>query len=101
VAHEARIDGRTLRLTLKELAILEYFMQHPGALLTQVQIEEHVWNFDFASDSNLVEVYVARLRRTMAAAGLPNPWVTVRGGGYRFEPHRLDAASSPAGHARG
>jgi two-component system OmpR family response regulator len=93
-ARQARVRGHPVHLTRKELAILEYFMQHPGVLLTHTQVQEHVWNYDFESESNLVEVYMARLRRAMGGAGLPNPWVTVRGGGYRFEPQRL-CDSSP------
>jgi DNA-binding response OmpR family regulator len=93
VARQARIRGRPVDLTLKELAILEHFMRHPGALLTPSHIQEHVWNYDFDRESNLVEVYMARLRRRLSDAGLPNPWATVRGGGYRFEPHRLSDSS--------
>jgi DNA-binding response OmpR family regulator len=102
VARQVSVRGSTIGLTLKELAILEYFMRHPGALLSATQIQEHVWNYDFESESNLVEVYMARLRRRLAEAGLPDPWVTVRGsgGGYRFEPRRL-ADSSLAAPGRG
>jgi two-component system OmpR family response regulator len=102
VARQVTVRGDTIGLTLKELAILEYFMRHPGALLSATQIQEHVWNYDFESESNLVEVYMARLRRRLGEAGLPDPWVTVRGagGGYRFEPRRL-AESSPAAPGRG
>jgi two-component system, OmpR family, response regulator len=98
VAREARVWGEALGLTLKELAILEYFMRHPGALLTSTQIKEHVWNYEFESESNLVEVYMARLRRRLTTAGLPDPWITVRGtgGGYRFVPGRLSDPSPGA-----
>ena len=96
VAREARVGGRALRLTLKETAILEYFMHHPGALLTHTQVKEHVWNYDFESDSKLVEAYISRLRRRLAAEGLANPWTTVRGGGYRFEPRRLSGSTHEA-----
>jgi DNA-binding response OmpR family regulator len=83
---------------MKELGILEYLMHHPDQLITTEQIEEHVWNYDYVSGSNLVEVYIGRIRRKLAAAGLPNPFATVRGGGggYRFEPQRLSCASSAA-----
>jgi DNA-binding response OmpR family regulator len=102
VARQVRVRGQTVGFTLKELAILEHFLRHPGALLTPTQIREHVWNYDFESESNLVEVYMARLRRRLAEAGLGDPWVTVRGpgGGYRFEPRRLSDPSR-AGRGRG
>jgi DNA-binding response OmpR family regulator len=79
-------------LTAKEFAILEYFLHNPGRVLTREQIEEHVWNYDFASESNLVEVYVANIRRKLAAAGAPRTVTTVWGAGYRYEaPRRLRA----------
>jgi DNA-binding response OmpR family regulator len=81
---EVTVRGRPLRLTAKELSILEYFMHHPGRPLTRVQIEDHVWNYDFAGESNLVEVYVGRIRRKLAAAGAGDTIATVRGIGYRL-----------------
>ena len=78
---------RNLRVPLrsKELAVLEYFMHHPGQLLTKTQLEEHVWNYDFTAESNLVESYVAPVRRKLTAAGAADPITTVRDAGYRFE----------------
>ena len=61
------VNGQRVELTTKELSILEYFLHHPNRVLTRKQIEDHVWNYDFASESNLVEVYIARLRRKLAA----------------------------------
>jgi DNA-binding response OmpR family regulator len=83
-AREATIRGRPIDLTAKELAILEYFMHHPGRALTRRQIEDHVWNYDFMGESNLVEVYVGRIRRKLAAAGAGDAIATVRGVGYRL-----------------
>jgi DNA-binding response OmpR family regulator len=84
VSREVTVGGRPLQLTAKELAILEYFMHHPGRVLTRVQVEDHVWNYDFAAESNLVEVYVGRIRRKLAAAGAGDAIATVRGVGYRL-----------------
>ena len=88
-------EGRTVRfrdnpvdLSAKEFAILEYFLHNPGRVLTREQIEEHVWNYDFASESNLVQVYVANIRRKLAAAGAPRTVTTVWGAGYRYEAPR-------------
>lgn len=86
VAHALTVEGREVQLTVKEFAILEYLMHHPNRVLTKSQIEQHVWNYDFDSTSNLVEVYVARLRRKLAAQGAPDPILTLRGVGYRFAP---------------
>jgi len=84
-ARIATVDGRPVVLTAKEFSILEYFLHNPGRVLTRTQVEEHVWNYDFDSASNLVEVYVGRIRRKLAAEGLPGLLVTVRGAGYRLD----------------
>jgi DNA-binding response OmpR family regulator len=93
---QVTVEGRTVLMTAKETAILEYLLHHPGRVLTKAQIEEHVWNYDFASESNLVEVYIGRIRRKLGAAGLPDPIVTLRGEGYRFDSSRLCEPSSAA-----
>jgi DNA-binding response OmpR family regulator len=93
-ARTAAVLTRALRLTAKELNILEYFMHHSGQVLTRSQVEQHVWNYDLAPASNLVEVYIGRIRHKLADAGATDPFVTVRGEGYRFEPPDLCDASS-------
>ncbi|MEA2683349.1 MAG: hypothetical protein QOK05_1677 [Chloroflexota bacterium] len=80
------VDGRPVDLTSKEFAVLEYFLHNPRRLLTRSQVEEHVWNYDFESESNLVEVYVGRIRRKLLAAGMDGLLTTVRGAGYRLDP---------------
>jgi DNA-binding response OmpR family regulator len=85
-SHTLSVDGTRVELRAKEFAVLQYFMLNPGRLLTRTQVEEHVWNYDFQADSNLVEAYIARIRRKLAQAGADDPFVTVRGAGYRFEP---------------
>jgi two-component system OmpR family response regulator len=82
------VSAEPVVLTSKEFSILEYFLHNPGRLLTRTQIEEHVWNYDFDSDSNLVEVYVGRIRRKLSAAGMTTLLSTVRGAGYRLDPPR-------------
>ncbi|HEY8678087.1 MAG TPA: response regulator transcription factor [Candidatus Dormibacteraeota bacterium] len=72
-------------LTAKEFGILEYFVHHPGRLLTRRQIEDHLWDYAFVSGSNVVDVHIKRIRRKLRAAGLPDPIVTLRGSGYRLE----------------
>ncbi len=85
-AHSLTVGGKEVRLTAKEFAILEFFMHNPGRLLTRSQVLEHAWSYDFEGGRNLVEVYMARLRHKLAAAGAGDPFVTVRGAGYRLEP---------------
>jgi DNA-binding response OmpR family regulator len=84
VGREVTVRERPIELTAKELAVLEFFMHHPGRALSRAQIEDHVWNYDFAGESNLVEVYVGRIRRKLAAAGAPDMISTARGIGYRI-----------------
>ena len=81
---EARHGGETVELTNKEYVLLEYFMRHPNIVLTRTMIEEHAWDYDFDSMSNLVDVYVRRLRRKLGDAGKGEVIQTVRGAGYRL-----------------
>ena len=85
-AHALKVSGKSVELTAKEFAILDFFMHHPGRLLSRAQIIEHVWDYDFDGGHNLVEVYMGRLRRKLTEAGAPDPFVTIRGAGYRLEP---------------
>ena len=83
-AHVLTVAGKVVELTAKEFAILEYFMLNRGRLLTRGQILEHVWDYDFDGGRNLVEVYIGRLRGKLTGAGASDPFVTVRGAGYRY-----------------
>lgn len=97
-AHLVTISGRRLTLTAKELLILEYLMLNAGRLLSRSQIAEHTWGYDFSSDSNLVDVYVARLRRKLEAEAVLDPIETVRHAGYRFrrDPRCSSSSGTPA-----
>jgi len=55
--------GRTIRLTSKEFALLEYLLRHKDRILTRTSIGQHVWDINFDSDSNVIDVYVSMLRR--------------------------------------
>lgn len=79
------VGGEVLALTQKEYAVIECFMHHPGQLLDKDQLAERVWNYELEGESNLLEVYVGRVRRKLAAAGVAGCISTVRNGGYRFE----------------
>jgi DNA-binding response OmpR family regulator len=76
---------RPIELTTKEYVILEYFMNHPSAVVTRTMIEEHAWDYDFDSLSNLVDVYIRRLRRKIDHEGEDSLIQTVRGAGYRLK----------------
>lgn len=77
-------DGRLVDLSPREFAVLEYLLRHPGQVLTRTQIGEHVWNFDFLNESNVVDVYVGYLRRKLESDGRTLIH-TVRGVGYRLD----------------
>jgi DNA-binding response OmpR family regulator len=83
-AHTLTVDGHEVDLTAKEFAILEYFLLNRGRLLTRGQILEHAWDYDFEGGRNLIEVYIGRLRKKLIEAGGRDPFVTVRGSGYRY-----------------
>jgi DNA-binding response OmpR family regulator len=82
------VDGKQVELTAREFAILEYFLLNQGRLLTRGQILEHVWDYEFDGGRNLIEVYIGRLRRKLTEAGSGDPFVTVRGSGYRYDAGR-------------
>ena len=83
---EALVD-----LTPKEFALLEYFMRHPGEVLTRTRLIEHVWDFAFDGDSNVVDVYVRYLREKMDRPFGRDSLETVRGAGYRLREEPADA----------
>ncbi|MDQ2935235.1 MAG: response regulator transcription factor [Chloroflexota bacterium] len=83
-AHSLSVGEQEVDLTAKEFAILEYFLLNQGRLLTRSQILEHAWSYDFEGGHNLIEVYVGRLRKKLIDAGDSDPFLTVRGSGYRY-----------------
>jgi len=82
VLHEVRIRENRLELTSREYAILEYLLRNKGRLLTKGMIAEHVWDYHFDSDFNLIEVYIRRLRQKVERAGGMRLIHTVRNSGY-------------------
>ena len=76
--------GRTLVLTARELALLEFLMRQSGNVVSKQQILNNVWAFDFDGDSNIVEVYIARLRRKIDKPFGREDIETIRGVGYRL-----------------
>jgi heavy metal response regulator len=75
---------RKIELTNKEYVILEYFMRHPNMVITRTMLEEHAWDYEFDSMSNLIDVYIRRLRRKIDERGQTSLIQTVRGAGYRL-----------------
>ena len=77
---------RKIELSSREFALLEYFMRHPGQVLSRQQILSAIWDYDFEPNSNVVDVYVRHLRNKVDPPDEPSLFQTVRGAGYRFEP---------------
>jgi two-component system, OmpR family, response regulator len=81
--HEVRRAGGSVDLTATEFRLLRYLMQNAPRVLSKAQILDHVWNYDFGGDANIVETYVSYIRRKLDAVG-PPLIQTVRGVGYRL-----------------
>ena len=81
-ARRVQRGGRDIRLTTKEYALLEYLARNAEQVLGRAQISEHVWDENFDPFSNLIEVYVQRLRRKIGDRGSQQLLRTVRGEGY-------------------
>ncbi len=93
--HEARRGSRALDLTTKEFALLRYFMANAGAVLSQEQLLEHVWDEHADPFTNTVRVTVGTLRKKLSAAGEPPVIETVVGSGYRLSDGAPGGAAAP------
>jgi len=81
---EARRGTRRITLTTKEFAVLEVLMRAAGRVLTREHISEHAWDDNYDPFSNVIDVYIARLRRKIDGPGETPLLATVRGAGYRI-----------------
>ena len=89
-ARRVERSGRNIPLTTKEYALLEYLLRRQGEVVGRADIAEHVWDDSFDPMSNLIEVYIQRLRRKIDDGHAPRLIHTRRGAGYS-----LDAADGP------
>jgi two-component system OmpR family response regulator len=80
--HEVELAGTPVALTPREYALLEYFLRHPGRVVSKTELLDNVWDAAQDTDPNAVEVYVGYLRRKVGRDLL----LTVRGAGYRLAP---------------
>jgi DNA-binding response OmpR family regulator len=84
VSHAVTREGEKIDLTSREFALLELFLQHPNRLLTRTHIAEKVWEASYDLETNLIDVYVRRLRRKLEISPDQPVIRTVRGSGYQF-----------------
>lgn len=82
--HDVRRGNQHIRLNAKEFSLLEYFIRHPNQVLTREMIEAHIWSYDSICASNVVDVYVRRLRRRIDDPFPVKMLETVYGVGYRL-----------------
>jgi Response regulators consisting of a CheY-like receiver domain and a winged-helix DNA-binding domain len=82
---EVTRGGQRIDLTLKEYALLEYLMRHTGRVLTRPMISEHVWNQDFDTFTNVIDVYVNYLRNKIDRGHSKKLIHTIRGSGYMLK----------------
>jgi two-component system copper resistance phosphate regulon response regulator CusR len=80
------LKGAEIQLTARETAYLEYFMRNAGLVVTRHMLEAALWNDELQATSNVIDVYVRRLRSKLNRDGRPSLFHTIRGAGYRFGP---------------
>ena len=83
-ARTVQLNGQPLDLTAYEYKVLEYLMLHRGQVISKTELTEHVYDQDFDRDSNVIEVFIGRLRRKLDPDNRYQPVETLRGRGYRF-----------------
>jgi heavy metal response regulator len=82
VTRQVTRAGRSIDLTAKEFALLDFFLRQPGRVLSRALIAQHVWGVDFDTFTNVIDVYVNYLRKKIDADFEPKLLHTVRGAGY-------------------
>ncbi len=83
-AKQVSVHGEGISLTASEYNLMEYLMQRSGQVVSKSELTDHLYDQDFDRDSNVIEVFVGRLRRKLDPDNVLKPIATVRGQGYRF-----------------
>ena len=83
-SQQVLLHGEVLELTAYEYKVLEYLMLNAGKVISKTDLTDHIYEQDFERDSNVIEVFVGRLRRKLDPDNLLQPIETLRGRGYRF-----------------
>lgn len=85
ITREVKRDDQVLELTSREFNLLELLMRSPGRVYSRTQLLEHVWGYDFDPQTNVVDVYIRRVRRKIDPSKETSVIESVRGVGYRFK----------------
>lgn len=89
-AQQVRVNSSEIELTSFEYRVLQYLILHAGEVVSKTELTEHLYDQDHDRDSNVIEVFVARLRKKLDPEGTLVPIETMRGRGYRFTIERSD-----------
>ena len=84
VSEEVNVNGQYIELTAYEYKVLEYLLLNPQKIVSKTELTEHIYDQDFDLDSNVIEVFVGRLRKKLDPNNTINPIETLRGRGYRI-----------------
>ena len=84
LSRQVWLKDKEIRLTAYEYKVLEYLVRHRHQTVSRQQLTDHIYAQDYERDSNVIEVFIRRLRHKLAVDGLPCPIETRRGMGYRF-----------------
>lgn len=84
-SQRVKLNGTEIDLTTYEYKVLEYMVLHPGEVVSKTALSEHIYEEDADRDSNVIEVFIGRLRRKIDPGGELNPIETLRGRGYRLD----------------
>jgi len=87
--HEVTRNGKEIPLTSKEYRLLDYFMRRPNQVCTRTMIGEHVWGYNFAQNSNVIDVYISYLRKKVDTGFANKLFSTVRDVGYKIKGEKL------------
>lgn len=84
VSHNAFRWGKEIELTAREYSLLEYLMRNKGRIVSRSMITQHVWQYNFDPETNIIDVYIKRLRAKIERPGSPKLLNSIRGVGYRL-----------------
>ena len=71
----------------REIRLLEYFLRHPGQVITRAMLLQEVWQYHFSLETNVVDVHISNLRKKIDTRGAPSLIVNIRGAGFMLNAH--------------